>query len=77
MAGKGNEEKKCPHCGIPYIEGEVKAALNTCPGCGFHYKMEPLERISYLADKGSFVEFSAGLSSLNPIDLSGYEEKLS
>jgi acetyl-CoA carboxylase carboxyl transferase subunit beta len=36
-----------------------------------------MERIAYLADKGSFVEFSSNLSSLNPIELSGYEEKLS
>ncbi|MCL2214838.1 MAG: acetyl-CoA carboxylase, carboxyltransferase subunit beta [Treponema sp.] len=73
-----NEENKtCPKCGIPYNEKEVAAALNTCPGCGTHYRMEPLERISYLADEGSFKEFSANLSSLNPIDLSGYEEKLS
>jgi acetyl-CoA carboxylase carboxyl transferase subunit beta len=39
--------------------------------------MEPAERIAYLADEGSFVEFSANLRSLNPIDLSGYAEKLS
>jgi acetyl-CoA carboxylase carboxyl transferase subunit beta len=39
--------------------------------------MEPHERIAYLADQGSFTEFSANLRSLNPIDLEGYEEKLS
>jgi acetyl-CoA carboxylase carboxyl transferase subunit beta len=39
--------------------------------------MEPSERLSYLVDPGSFGEFSANLSSLNPIDLAGYEEKLS
>jgi len=39
--------------------------------------MEPPERIDYIADPGSFREFSANLRSLNPIDLSGYEEKLS
>jgi len=77
MADKSNSEKKCPQCGIPYDQNEVSAALNTCPGCDYHYKMEPMERIAYLADEGSFVEFSEGLSSLNPIDLSGYEEKLS
>jgi len=76
MAGS-KEEKVCPQCGIPYVEKDIKAALNTCGGCGFHYKMEPMERIAYLADEGSFVEFSGGLRSLNPIDLSGYIEKLS
>jgi acetyl-CoA carboxylase carboxyl transferase subunit beta len=39
--------------------------------------MEPAERIAYLTDSGSFSEFSGNLRSLNPIDLSGYEEKLS
>jgi acetyl-CoA carboxylase carboxyl transferase subunit beta len=39
--------------------------------------MEPDERLLYLTDPGSFEEFSANLRSLNPIDLSGYEEKLS
>jgi acetyl-CoA carboxylase carboxyl transferase subunit beta len=39
--------------------------------------MEPAERLGYIADPGSFCEFSANLRSLNPIDLAGYEEKLS
>jgi acetyl-CoA carboxylase carboxyl transferase subunit beta len=39
--------------------------------------MEPAERIKYLPDEGSFVEFSANLTSLNPIELAGYEAKLS
>jgi acetyl-CoA carboxylase carboxyl transferase subunit beta len=68
---------QCPQCSIPYVENDVSAALNTCPGCTLHYKMEPLQRIAYLVDEGSFVEFSGSLRSLNPIDLSGYEEKLS
>jgi len=67
----------CPQCGAPYNENAVTAALKTCPECHWHYRMEPEERIAYLADKGSFVEFSGNLRSLNPIDLSGYEEKLS
>ena len=79
MSDKTNSvsENKCPKCGIPYNEKEVNSALNTCPGCGLHYRMEPLQRIAYLADKGSFKEFSGSLSSLNPIELIGYEEKLS
>jgi acetyl-CoA carboxylase carboxyl transferase subunit beta len=38
--------------------------------------MEPPARISYLADKGTFKEFSADLCSVNPIALDQYEEKL-
>ncbi|MDR1178023.1 MAG: acetyl-CoA carboxylase carboxyl transferase subunit beta [Spirochaetaceae bacterium] len=67
----------CPACGAQYQDEAIQTELNTCPGCGFHYRMEPVERIAYLTDPGSFSEISATLSSLNPIDLMGYEEKLS
>ncbi|MDR1238926.1 MAG: acetyl-CoA carboxylase, carboxyltransferase subunit beta [Treponema sp.] len=67
----------CPICGAQHKPEEIETALKTCPSCGNHYRMEPAERIKYLTDPGSFVEFSANLSSINPIDLSGYEEKLS
>ena len=67
----------CPGCGIPQDEKAISAALRTCPVCNYHYRMEPHERIDYIADPGSFKEFSASLRSLNPIDLLGYEEKLS
>ncbi|GHT55120.1 acetyl-coenzyme A carboxylase carboxyl transferase subunit beta [Spirochaetia bacterium] len=67
----------CPGCGAQHKQEAIDAALKTCPGCGYHYRMEPRERIQYLTDPNSFTEFSANLSSLNPIDLAGYEEKLS
>jgi acetyl-CoA carboxylase carboxyl transferase subunit beta len=67
----------CPSCGAPHEEETIRDALRTCPSCGYHYRMEPAERLQYLVDSGSFREFSANLRSLNPIDLSGYEEKLS
>jgi len=67
----------CPACATAYSAQELAAALRTCPSCGHHYRMEPSDRIAYIADPGSFKEFSANLRSLNPIDLVGYEEKLS
>ncbi|MCL2139730.1 MAG: acetyl-CoA carboxylase carboxyl transferase subunit beta [Treponema sp.] len=72
-------EKKavCPKCTIPQDKKAIADALRTCPVCGHHYRMEPAERIAYLADPGSFKEFSANILPLNPIDLTGYEEKLS
>jgi len=71
-----SEAAACPGCGIPYDNAAVKAAFKTCPGCSWHYRMEPEERIAYLADEGSFSEFSGGIRSRNPIELSGYAEKL-
>nr|AGS53036.1 acetyl-coenzyme A carboxyl transferase beta chain [uncultured bacterium contig00031] len=68
---------KCPGCGAFYEKEAITEALKTCPSCGYHYRMEPFERVAYIADQGSFEEFSANIYSLNPLDLMGYEEKLS
>ena len=67
----------CPICKAQYSFEAIEDALKTCPGCGHHYRMEPLERIACLTDAGTFNEFSGNLRSRNPIDLLGYEEKLS
>jgi acetyl-CoA carboxylase carboxyl transferase subunit beta len=67
----------CPNCGTGQNKTVVDEHLKVCPSCGHHFRMEPLERIKYIADEGSFIEFSANLRSLNPIELAGYEEKLS
>ncbi len=72
-----DSQQPCPSCGTVHDGQTIAAALKTCPSCGHHYRMEPADRIAYLADPGSFKEFSANLRSLNPIDLAGYEEKLS
>ena len=77
MASGHNDDAACPSCGARHEEEVVRDALRTCPSCGYHYRMEPVERLHYLVDSGSFKEFSANLRSLNPIDLSWYEEKLS
>jgi acetyl-CoA carboxylase carboxyl transferase subunit beta len=68
---------KCPVCGADYDEAAVKAALMTCPSCGYHYRMEPGDRVAYLADAGSFAEFGQDVQSQNPIAYQAYEEKLS
>jgi acetyl-CoA carboxylase carboxyl transferase subunit beta len=75
--GGPEERGPCPGCGALYDAAAIDENLKTCPGCGHHYRMEPRERIAWLTDKDSFTEFSANLTSINPIDLSGYEEKLS
>ena len=75
--GGNSETAACPGCGVRHTMAAIREALKTCPSCAYHYRMEPAERLQYLVDPGSFTEFSANLRSLNPIDLSGYEEKLS
>lgn len=66
----------CLSCGEKHEEAAVITALHCCPKCGYHFKMEPADRIKYIADENSFKEISKNISSKNPIELSGYEEKI-
>lgn len=72
-----SEKITCPACKGELERNSLEANLKVCPSCQYHFRMEPTERIAYLADKDSFVEFCRNMKSLNPIDMDGYEEKLS
>ena len=66
---------KCPECGAMLHTLELKQHLQTCHHCGNHFLMDSSERITLLADPGSFVETDAGLVSANPLGFAGYESK--
>jgi acetyl-CoA carboxylase carboxyl transferase subunit beta len=71
----------CSACGKSEFDSTIQAvaeslSLGVCPSCAAHARLEPRERLAWLADSGSFVEFDDTLRSLNPIDMAGYEEKL-
>ena len=72
----GIEDTRCRECEHEISRDALIASLQVCPECGFHMPMHPYDRISTLADPQSFSEFSQELSSLNPISLRGYEEKI-
>ena len=72
----GIEDTRCRECEHDIPRRDLIASLQVCPECGFHMPMHPYDRIATLADPQSFSEFSQELSSLNPISLSGYEEKI-
>ena len=65
----------CPGCKARAGEAPP-TVFKTCPRCGYHYRMEPVERVGYIADENTFVEFGAGVLSRNPIEFDGYEEKI-
>ena len=74
FAGLG--DTRCRKCEHEISRDALIASLQVCTECGFHMPMHPYDRISTLADPRSFSEFSQELSSLNPISLRGYEEKI-
>jgi len=69
-------ETTCRECNNKISRDHLIEGLQVCPECGFHMPMHPYDRIATLVDEGSFTEFSQELTSLNPISISGYEEKL-
>jgi len=70
----------CPSCSSHYREDELERTLRVCPHCGHHFPVRARERVTQLADRGTFVEQDAELRSADPLsffDLRAYTERLS
>lgn len=67
---------ECPHCHVNHEDEVFKKNLMVCPECNYHLRISAQDRIKYLADENSFIEFNKNLKSNNPISMEGYEEKL-
>ena len=66
---------KCPECEAMIHNLELNQHLNVCHHCGHHFLIGSRERISMIADEGSFEEIDADLISANPLGFKGYAEK--
>jgi len=70
---------KCNSCKEIIYRKEVDRNLKTCPKCNYHFRISAKERISLLADNGSFVEIGAELISNDPLNFKDqitYKERL-
>jgi acetyl-CoA carboxylase carboxyl transferase subunit beta len=66
---------KCPDCGSMIHNLELDQNLHVCHHCGHHFLIGARERITMLADPGTFEETDVGLISGNPLGFNGYSEK--
>ncbi len=66
---------KCPECEAMIHNLELKQHLNVCHHCGHHFLLGSRERITMLADEGTFEETNSDLVSANPLGFKGYSEK--
>lgn len=66
----------CSSCGSTLFRRDVENSGYVCPECGWHFSMSARERVEYIADKGTFKERDADMSSNNLIDFPDYEDKL-
>ncbi|RUT29527.1 acetyl-CoA carboxylase carboxyltransferase subunit beta [Paenibacillus zeisoli] len=67
---------KCGSCGAIQYSKELDKNLKVCPNCGYHMRLNAMERIRYLLDEDSFVEYDEDLVSEDPLGFPGYATKL-
>ncbi len=70
---------KCAKCRHIVYQGEIDRSGGVCPHCGHHFEFSAHDRVSMLADAGTFQEFDAALTSSNPLGFAAaktYEESL-
>lgn len=71
---------KCPGCGELIYSKELERNARVCPKCSHHFRLGARERISLLADTGSFDEWDSTVSPQDPlkfVDGQGpYDEKI-
>lgn len=67
---------KCGSCGTIQYSKELDKNLKVCPNCGYHMRLNAMERIRYIMDEGSFVEYDEDLVSEDPLGFPGYATKL-
>jgi len=63
--------EKCPGCGEILYAKELEKSLQVCSKCGHHFPLGRLKRIELLADSGSFCEWDAGMTSVDPLGFTG------
>ncbi len=70
---------KCNSCKEIIYRKEVDKNLKVCPKCNYHFRISARERMSLLADSGTFVEIGQNLTSTDPLDFKDqitYKERL-
>ena len=67
---------KCDKCNKILYNKEVEENLKVCPNCGGYFRLNARERINLIVDDGTFIEFNEKMTSKNPLNYPGYEDKI-
>jgi len=59
---------KCDSCKEVVYRKEIEKNAKVCPKCNYHFPISISERISLMLDEGSFKEWDAGLSPMDPLN---------
>jgi acetyl-CoA carboxylase carboxyl transferase subunit beta len=61
---------KCDGCKEVVYSKEVRRNLETCPKCGFHFRIDAPERIALLLDEDNPPEFYTDITPTDPLEFS-------
>lgn len=67
---------KCECCSKAIYKRDLEKHFLVCPNCSTHFRMPALDRINLIIDEGTFEELNANITSKNPLNFPGYEDKL-
>ena len=70
---------RCHACGATVYQQALEEALNVCPECSFHHRINARTRIRQLVDPDSFEEFLGDLVSTDPLEFNdriSYRDRL-
>ncbi|RMH05776.1 MAG: acetyl-CoA carboxylase carboxyltransferase subunit beta [Nitrospirae bacterium] len=71
--------RKCPHCRAIIYRKEIERNEQVCPKCEYHFPLSVPERLAKLVDEGSFEEWDAEVSPMDPlgfVDSQPYRHRL-
>ena len=69
----------CPECRETLLAADLHRHHQVCPLCGHHMALGTFERVKMTFDEGSWVEYDAGIESVDPLgfkDSKRYPERL-
>ncbi|OAB43872.1 acetyl-CoA carboxylase, carboxyltransferase subunit beta [Paenibacillus antarcticus] len=67
---------KCAKCGTIQYSKELEKNLKVCTSCGYHIRLNAMERIQMTLDEEGFEEFDSDMISIDPLQFPGYATKL-
>lgn len=67
---------KCDRCQAAIYEKNLKVNQLICPYCDYHFRMSAKDRMTNIVDQGSFESLFNHITSINPLGMEGYQNKL-
>lgn len=64
--------QRCPGCQAVIFRKQAEQLLGVCPECDYHWTISAQQRIEQVLDTGTFEEWDANLTSLDPL---GFKDK--